>query len=68
MASIPVFVGLDYHQDAVQVCVVDGSGRVLANQSVANSSTVVAALVTRHGRPQAGPSRPAAARRHWPTS
>lgn len=54
MSSIPVFVGLDYHQDAVQVCVVDASGRVLANQSVTNSSAAVADLVVRHGQPQAG--------------
>ena len=41
MASIPVFVGLDYHQDAVQVCVVDSTGRVLENKSVANSAAAV---------------------------
>ena len=54
MASIPVFVGLDYHQDAVQVCVIDSIGRVLENKSVANSAAVVAAVVARHGQPQAG--------------
>lgn len=32
-----VYVGLDYHQDSVQVCVVDGAGRVLRNKSVPNS-------------------------------
>lgn len=31
MASVPIFVGLDYHSLSVQVCVVDQSGRVLHN-------------------------------------
>lgn len=31
-----VFVGIDYHQHTLQVCVVDTSGRVLANKAVAN--------------------------------
>ena len=36
MDRIPVFVGLDYHQLSVQVCVVDGDGCVLFNRSCAN--------------------------------
>ncbi len=32
MTRVPVFVGLDYHQSAVQVCVLDGSGSVLLNR------------------------------------
>lgn len=32
-----VYVGLDYHQQSVQVCVVDAAGRVLRNKSVGNS-------------------------------
>lgn len=51
MGSVPVFVGIDYHQDSVQVCVLDSQGRQLANRSVANSATAVAAVATRHGRP-----------------
>lgn len=51
MGSVPVFVGIDYHQDSVQVCVLDAQGRQLANRSVANSATAVAAVATRHGRP-----------------
>lgn len=31
-----VYVGLDYHQHSVQVCVMDGEGRVLANEARAN--------------------------------
>ena len=52
MSSVPVFVGLDYHQDSVQVCVVDGEGRTLFNRSVANELAEIERAVTRHGRPQ----------------
>lgn len=51
MSSLPVFVGLDYHQDSVQVCVLDSEGRQLANRSVANDAAAVAAVARRHGRP-----------------
>jgi hypothetical protein len=36
MNRIPVFVGMDYHQDSVQVCVEGADGRVLANRKCAN--------------------------------
>jgi transposase len=52
MSSVPVFVGVDYHQDSVQVCVLDAHGTRLANRSVANDAAEVARLATRHGRPQ----------------
>lgn len=52
MSSIPVFVGLDYHQDAVQVCVVDGEGHTLCNRSVANELADIERTATRHGRPR----------------
>ncbi len=52
MSSLPVFVGLDYHQDSVQVCVLDSTGRQLANRSVANDAAAVAAVARRHGQPQ----------------
>lgn len=41
------FVGLDYHQDAVQVCVMDGSGQVLSNRSCRNDCQQIAWLVGR---------------------
>ncbi len=37
MENVPVFVGLDYHSKSVQVCVMDATGRVLANRSCGNS-------------------------------
>lgn len=36
MERIPVFVGLDYHQASVQVCVMDSRGHVLANRRCSN--------------------------------
>ncbi len=51
MSSVPVFVGIDYHQDSVQVCVLDAGGKQLANRSVGNSAAEVAGVVRRHGQP-----------------
>jgi transposase len=36
MNNVPVFVGLDYHQDSIQVCVLNQQGQVLLNRSAAN--------------------------------
>ena len=36
MSTLPVFVGLDYHQSTVQVCVVDAAGKVLLNRACEN--------------------------------
>lgn len=36
MSSVTRFVGLDYHQESVQVCVMDEAGAVVANRSVEN--------------------------------
>jgi hypothetical protein len=37
MSNVPVFVGLDYHQDSIQVCVLNQKGDVLLNRSAANN-------------------------------
>ena len=52
MSSIPVFVGLDYHQDSVQVCVLDQEGKQLCNRSVANDVGVIGRFATRYGAPR----------------
>lgn len=52
MSSVPVFVGLDYHQDTVQVCVLNQDGKVLTNRSVDNDSRVIEQVSSRHGVPQ----------------
>jgi transposase len=51
MSSVPVFVGIDYHQDFVQVCVLDPDGNELTNRSVGNDAAAVAQVARQHGRP-----------------
>jgi transposase len=45
MSSLSYFVGLDYHQSFIQVCVLDREGNVLANLKSPNSAEHVALLV-----------------------
>lgn len=45
MTTITRFVGLDYHQESVQVCVMDSAGSVLANRSVRNDWRVICNVV-----------------------
>jgi transposase len=45
MSNVPVFVGLDYHQDSIQVCVLNQKGDVLLNRSAKNDCQDVARLV-----------------------
>lgn len=49
MGTLEVFVGLDYHQSGVQVCVLNRQGEVLANRSCPNDSVAIAEVVGRHG-------------------
>lgn len=51
MNSLPVFVGLDYHQDMVQVCVLDQEGKQLCNRSVENEARVIERSIRRYGVP-----------------
>jgi transposase len=50
---VSVFVGLDYHDSAVRVCILAEDGRQLINRDVPNDPALVRRLVVRHGRPQA---------------
>jgi transposase len=45
MSMVTVFVGLDYHQDSVQVCVMDRAGSVLTNRPCASSWSAIHAVV-----------------------
>lgn len=45
METVPVFIGLDYHSQSVQACVVDSAGRVLLNRRCANEPGEVVACV-----------------------
>ncbi len=50
--SVPlgsVYVGLDYHQASVQVCVMDASGRILVNRSCGNVAGEIVRMVAGYG-------------------
>lgn len=46
-----LYVGLDYHQESVQICVLDQRGTVIRNRKVANNAADVAAAVSPTGTP-----------------
>ena len=47
--TVPLFVGLDYSQHAVQVCVLDPQGRVLCNRPVPDQADAIDQAVRRFG-------------------
>lgn len=49
MSKVTVYVGLDYHQSQVQVCVMDRDGTILGNRSCPNHSQTIASLVACFG-------------------
>jgi transposase len=49
MSKVTVYVGLDYHKDSIQVCIMDRDGTVLANRSCPNNAHAVDLLVALHG-------------------
>jgi transposase len=49
MSKVTVFVGLDYHKDSIQVCVMDPAGQVLANRPCPNDANALAHLVAFFG-------------------
>ena len=51
MCSLPVFVGLDYHDSSVRVCVLDTDGREMANDDRPNEWKAIAHFADRFGRP-----------------
>lgn len=52
MSNVPAFVGLDYHQDSIQVCVLNQKGDVLLNRSARNDPQELARLVLPLGQVQ----------------
>jgi transposase len=52
MSSLPTYVGLDYHQDSVQVCVLDSQGEILTNRSVVNEAGTIQEISSRFGAPR----------------
>ena len=49
MFNLPIFVGIDYHTNMIQVCVMDSQRKILANQSVANDPEAVFRVVAPFG-------------------
>ena len=49
MDNVTVFVGLDYHQAFVQVCMMDRQGQQLGNRECANDWQVITRYVARFG-------------------
>ncbi len=47
--TVPLFVGLDYSQHKVQVCVLDTQGKVLCNRAVPDSADAIDQVVRRLG-------------------
>jgi transposase len=52
MSTVPVFVGLDYHQDSIQICVLNQAGDVLLNRPAANDAGEVGRIVAPLGAVQ----------------
>jgi transposase len=52
MTNLPVFVGFDYHQEAVQMCILSERGERLCNRSVPNDVEVIHQLMVQHGTPR----------------
>ncbi len=51
MSSVPqLFVGIDYHQDNVQVCVLDKNERQILNRSLVNDADVIRRAIGGHGQ------------------
>src|SRR5262249_24468 len=49
MSNVTVFVGLDYHQEMVEVCVLDPTGRVLSNRPCRNDTASMVDRVANFG-------------------
>jgi transposase len=49
MSKVAVFVGLDYHQDSVQVCVMNRAGMVLTNRPCPNSWEAIRNVTSQSG-------------------
>jgi transposase len=49
MSKVTVYVGLDYHKDSIQVCVMDPAGKILANRRCGNQVEALVRLVAQFG-------------------
>lgn len=53
MSILKIFVGLDYHQDSIRVCVMNAEGRQLFNRDLPNSVEAVGEKIFEFGFPEA---------------
>ncbi len=49
MSKVTAYIGLDYHKDSIQVCVMDSSGKMLANRPCQNQAEALVKLVAPFG-------------------
>src|SRR5882762_3984756 len=49
MSKVTVFVGLDYHKDSIQVCVMNPAGQIIANRRCENQVVALVRLVESFG-------------------
>jgi transposase len=49
MSKVTIYVGLDYHKASIQVCVMDTSGKILANRPCTNQAEALVKLVAPFG-------------------
>jgi transposase len=49
MSKVTIHVGLDYHKDSIQACVMDPSGKILANRPSPNQAEALVKLVAPFG-------------------
>jgi transposase len=49
MSIVPVYVGLDYHDDTIRVCVLDENGELVVSRNVPNDPGAVRDLIRCHG-------------------
>ena len=49
MSTVTVYVGLDYHKDSIQVCVMDAAGQLLVNRPCPNDARALALMVAFFG-------------------
>jgi transposase len=49
MSNVTIFVGLDYHQSGVQVCILNHAGKVLVNRKCRDDWQTIEALVAPYG-------------------
>jgi transposase len=49
MSKVTVYVGLDYHKDSIQVCIMNPTGQILANRRCENQLSALIRLVASFG-------------------